>query len=734
MSTLPSTNNDSSTGLLQGPFDLPISPQTTLLTLLPDYTTLSPADASAITADFSCAASHSAWLSSVHEPTNYATLTVTTSTSFEAPVILGTADVYTTSAGLAYAHGNFTPTSTSMWTFNGPTFTTTSSMSPGPDYPSCSVGPIACSLLSQSVWSSLGLPSGASITQLPNWSLPDCVIPSPTTTASALPSNSDLPCQLTGRNVEVLYWPSPTITNGPSVQTATTVISGSTMTFTSPSVYLSFDMIGAYHLITGHQNVYEPVGATRSNQWVAVDPSDISSMILTSTGLDMSSAALDIATGGTSSNRYVTEFYRGWNGLVGPAEGMNMVPQFVDFDALTKPDPVAYYFGAGWQSGGVSAGPPGCNDVTSGFQDIMNPRGPAPECATVFQDLYHAQLAVPKAVRALDPAWAQCDVPLYGVYDPPIALQAAGAVKGPAGATTTNSAGGPKTTGMDATPPSTPVAPTPTVTGTAQQDNQPTTTAPADDPSPAPEGHDTGNSGSGSSGSDPVSDNTPSQAGTQGAPDAVIYTLPSTTYTLSPPASSPAPLDQASPVQSSVLVMGSQTITLGGSTQVVDRHTMALGSAGLVVDGSTAVPSPISGQQSQGTPGPMVYTLPSATYTLSPATSDPATPSNVSPASASSIQSSVLFMSSQTLTLGGSAQVVDGHTVALGLSGLVVDGATATAQLVQSTASSVVDPGQSDSGTSASPSVSVQTASGADHVGSISVWLCGSIPLLFILT
>ncbi|KAK6437219.1 hypothetical protein LTR95_006580, partial [Oleoguttula sp. CCFEE 5521] len=101
--------------------------------------------------------------------------------------------------------------------------------------------------------------------------------------------------------------------------TATTVISGSTMTFTSPSVYLSFDTIGAYHLITGHQNQYIPVGTTRSQQWVAVDPSDISSMVLTSKGLDMSSAALDIATGGTSSNRYVTEFYRAWNGLVGPA-------------------------------------------------------------------------------------------------------------------------------------------------------------------------------------------------------------------------------------------------------------------------------------------------------------------------------------------------------------------------------------------------------------------------------
>ncbi|OQN99451.1 hypothetical protein B0A48_14428 [Cryoendolithus antarcticus] len=470
-------------------------------------------------------------------------------------------------------------------------------------------------------------------------------------------------------------------------------------------------------------------------------------MILTSTGLDMSSAALDIATGGTSSNRYVTEFYRGWNGLVGPAEGMNMVPQSVDFDALTKPDPVAYYFGAGWQSGGVGAGPPGCNEVTSGFQDIMNPRGPAPECATVFQDLYHAQLAVPKAVRALDPAWAQCDVPLYGVYDPPIALQAAVAVKGPADATTTTttSAGGSERTGMDATPSSSPLAPTPTATGTAQQDNQPATTAPMKDP--ASTSMNNGPTGtvppdgtlSTPEDCDPGAYHTSSHVEDQSTPGSVIYILPSATYTLSPPASVFSPAgsnspDQASPVQSSVLFMGSQSLTLGSSTQVVDGHTMALGSGGLVVDGSTALLSPTGGRQGQDAGGPVVYTLPSATYTLSPAPGNSAARGPDSPGKASLVQASVLVMSSQTLSLGGSAQVVDGHTVALGLSGLVVDGATATAQLVQSTASSVVNPGQSDSGTSASPGVSVKTASGADHVGSISVWLCGSIALLFILT
>ncbi|OQO00381.1 hypothetical protein B0A48_13729 [Cryoendolithus antarcticus] len=485
-------------------------------------------------------------------------------------------------------------------------------------------------------------------------------------------------------------------------------------------------------------------------------------MILTSTGLDMSSAALDIATGGTSSNRYVTEFYREWNGLVGPAEGMNIVPKSVDFDALTKPDPVAYYFGAGWQSGGVGAGPPGCNEVTSGFQDIMNPRGPAPECATVFKDLYHAQLAVPKAVRALDPAWAQCDVPLYGIYDPPIALQAAGAVKGPVGATTTTSASDPQTTGVAATPPSTPVVPTPTATGSAQQDNQPTTTASASDPSSTPEDHNPGNSGSGSTtvpmdspsataeghdpiNSDPGAGNLPSPSGGQDSPSPVVYTLPSTTYTLIPPASNTVrpgsgPSDQVSPVQSSVLVMGSQTLILGGSTQVIEGHTIALGSAGLVVDGSTALPSPTGSQQGQGVPGAVVYTLPSATYMLSPVVASESAPSGsdspdqASLGQASPFQASVLVIGSHTLTLGGSTQVVNGHTVALGSSGLVVDGVTATAQPVQSTASSIVDPGQSGSGTSASPSVSVQTASSADRNGAISVWIFGSIALLYALT
>ncbi|KAK6437220.1 hypothetical protein LTR95_006581 [Oleoguttula sp. CCFEE 5521] len=403
---------------------------------------------------------------------------------------------------------------------------------------------------------------------------------------------------------------------------------------------------------------------------------------------------------------------------------MNIVPQSINFDALTRPDPVAYYFGAGWQSGGVGAGPPGCNEVTTGFQDIMNPRGPAPECATVFEDLYHAQLAVPKAVRALDPAWAQCDVPLYGVYDPPIALQAAGAVKGPAGATTTTAAGGPETTSMIATPPSTPVAPTPTATGTAQQENQLTHTAPASGIASNPENHDPSGSDSGSDNSDAGSKNPSAPDGGQDDPSPVIYTLPSTTYTLSPPLT----------VESSVLVMGSQTLTLGGSTQVVDGHSIALGSAGLVVDGSTALPSPTRGQQGQGAPRPVIYTFPSATYTLSPPASDPASPGSNSPGSAAPYESSVLVMGSQTLTLGGSTQVVDGHTVALGSAGLVIDGSTASAQPVSSMLSGAVYTGQSGTGSSASPSISVQTISGSIRLDAMSLWLAGAIALLYTLT
>jgi hypothetical protein len=54
----------------------------------------------------------------------------------------------------------------------------------------------------------------------------------------------------------------------------------------------------------------------------------------------------------------------------------------------------------------------------------------APECVidhcSVINGSYNPWIAVPEAIRRLDPKWATCDLALYGLYDPPVALTSVG--------------------------------------------------------------------------------------------------------------------------------------------------------------------------------------------------------------------------------------------------------------------------------------------------------------------
>jgi hypothetical protein len=47
------------------------------------------------------------------------------------------------------------------------------------------------------------------------------------------------------------------------------------------------------------------------------------------------------------------------------------------------------------------------------------------KCSTI-SGAYNPRIAVPEAIRRLDPRWATCDLALYGLYDPPIALRSVG--------------------------------------------------------------------------------------------------------------------------------------------------------------------------------------------------------------------------------------------------------------------------------------------------------------------
>ena len=48
------------------------------------------------------------------------------------------------------------------------------------------------------------------------------------------------------------------------------------------------------------------------------------------------------------------------------------------------------------------------------------------ENCSIVNGSYNPWLAVPDAIRRLDPRWATCDLSLYGLYDPPVAVSSVG--------------------------------------------------------------------------------------------------------------------------------------------------------------------------------------------------------------------------------------------------------------------------------------------------------------------
>ncbi|KAI9663196.1 MAG: hypothetical protein M1821_008244 [Bathelium mastoideum] len=355
-----------------------------------------------------------------NNPNNYETQTWYFTDTYEGDISYGTADIYTTSRGFAHAHGNFTVTSTAPFST---TFVRTD-LDPEPKSnitypaePDCTVGSSVCASLYSSYRSSLGIAPTAPIPYI--WPIPTnspyCYDPESLTAHSTF-NYSTLPCDITGNNVQLFYWAPPatgridtSVTVKPGI--VTTVYNNVTMT--SPSIYLSFDTLQANILVTGHENQYIPVGKQYTNPpVVSINPSELSTLTKTISGKDMASVVDEIARGGPDYLSYVSALYLEY--FDGGQNNYSAVP--VNGADIAIPDPMAYYLGGGWGQNG----PPGCN---TGFSQ--------PECGTIFDDAYSVQLAVPSEVRNIDPAWASCALPLFGVYDPPHVLVPATAAAAP---------------------------------------------------------------------------------------------------------------------------------------------------------------------------------------------------------------------------------------------------------------------------------------------------------------
>ena len=122
-------------------------------------------DPSALADLASCATSWAAYSSQL---SSFALNTTSSTTSYSAwstSLVSGTGDVYTTSAGIPVASGNFTPTLTVPTVYNitsSQTFTYTTTDAPT-NTPKCSFTPKDCSRLYVSYLSSLGLSANASV-------------------------------------------------------------------------------------------------------------------------------------------------------------------------------------------------------------------------------------------------------------------------------------------------------------------------------------------------------------------------------------------------------------------------------------------------------------------------------------------------------------------------------------------------------------------------------------------
>lgn len=235
------------------------------------------------------------------------------------------------------------------------------------------------------------------------------------------------------------YWPvvtaapNATFAAPDSTDGVTQVVGNITMT--SPSVYMIFDHLqaisstvlditcststplGAESRFTqaGGGAAAKLIGGPYTNAVVSLDPTSLTSLVRDLGPINTASVVSEIAHGGPSYSYWVNAVQgtaRNYDNFDGRGFSTSVLAQPVDFHNLAVPKAEAYYMNIN--------GAPGCNRM-----------GAHPQCSTIFDGDYRAQLLVPEQVRSLRADWANCYDPLFGALDPPIALTPAASIKGP---------------------------------------------------------------------------------------------------------------------------------------------------------------------------------------------------------------------------------------------------------------------------------------------------------------
>lgn len=199
---------------------------------------------------------------------------------------------------------------------------------------------------------------------------------------------------------------------------------------TSPSVYLVFDHLqamsstnldptcslssplGATSTIRmAGGGAIRPIGGPYTNAVVSLDAIGLSSLVRDLGAVNTASVVSEIAHGGPSYSYWINAV-RGTGHNYGTGYYSSVMAKSVDYADFMVPNAEAYYMNIN--------GAPGCNRM-----------GDHPQCSTIYDGAYKAQLLVPKEARDLRPEWAECSDPLFGALDPPIALTQVATIKGP---------------------------------------------------------------------------------------------------------------------------------------------------------------------------------------------------------------------------------------------------------------------------------------------------------------
>jgi hypothetical protein len=602
-------------------------------------------------------------------------------------------DVYTTDCQkVVHAHGT-TPLSTSVYynTTIYKNYTSTAGGSYAGPSPSCLIQVDDCKILKSSFSEENSLFEKFTSSYTP----PFYIVNPPASPSCTTVCTASQMCMIRGDHVRLIYWPVTTTganschSNGTTVtptETAIRTFESLGMTFTSPSVYISFQSLSAWDW-----GCYREIGEGISNTIIGLPPQSLSSAV--GWHLGRSAVSYNLAD---------------LNGYVSSA---------------------AYFQMQGYDWGAARE--------------------------TILDDLYFPTIWMPQEVLTFRPEWKNCDLSIFGINDPPIALSSVAEL----------TSGAPKPTSKPsmATPAASPSkTDAPKTTATALPDQHTSKegdSSKGSTPATKTESNDqpasTGNIGDYIASALGFSKSPPSNSGAQTASGAVattvttikIVSVATNGFVLGTKTMSVSALLADGSKQESTLAkdisIGTQGVVQGGSTipfssflaspitahyqaqtdksgstfvvvadssiyagsaLTLGAHTVSVETNRIIVDGTRTVSYSASGTPSFGSsnsihvPYEVMATTDSAGHT-------------------------VVVVGDETLSISGSAMTVDGHTLSAGIGGIVVDGnqttigyASVESTSTKSTVSSSSTASISFSIGPASPGpVSSTLASGASH-------------------